>query len=97
MANKWLVHVRKTLKLKKIKGQPFGAVIKAAKKTYKARGGSAHELTPPDVDNKNALPPDGTKSPPLAVQGKDAYGSVVPTQDIRGGRSRRRRSRHSRK
>jgi hypothetical protein len=95
MANKWLAHVRKTLKLKKNKGKPFGAVLKAAKKTYKARGGE--RITAPDVDNKDALPPDGTKSPPLAVQGADAYGSVKPTEGGRRRRQSRRRSHNSRK
>jgi hypothetical protein len=83
MANKWLAHVRKTMKLKKNKGKPFGAVLKSAKKTYKARGGANERITPPDVDNKDALPWDA-KSPPLAVQAADAYGSV-------GGRRRRLR------
>jgi hypothetical protein len=95
MANKWLTHVRKTLKLKKNKGKPFGAVLKAAKKTYKARGGASERITPPDVDNKDAVPWDA-KSPPLAVQGADAYGSVKPTEGGRRRRSRRR-SRHTRK
>ena len=81
MANKWLTHVRKTLKLKKNKGKPFGAVLKAAKKTYKARGGD--RITPPDVDTPV----------PVTVPMKDEYGHVKPTE---GGR-RRRRSRHTRK
>jgi hypothetical protein len=87
MASKWLTHVRKTLKLKKNKGKPFGAVLKAAKKTYKHRGGADERITAPDVDNKDAVPSDA-KSPPLAVQGKDAYGFVKPTE---GGRRRRRK------
>jgi hypothetical protein len=97
MANKWLAHVRKTMKLKKNKGKPFGAVLKSAKKTYKARGGN--RITAPDVDNKDALPWDA-KSPPLAVQDADAYHSVTRTEDVpKGGRRRRSRrsSRHTRK
>ena len=92
MANKWVAHVRRTLKLKKNKGKPFRAVLKDAKKTYKRklRGGGGDKLTAPTDHNPDALPPDGTKSPPLAVQGYDAYGSVKRTEDVRGGRRRRR-------
>ena len=96
MANKWLAHVRKTLKLKKNKGKPFGAVLKAAKKTYKARGGAGERITPPDVDNNKDAVPSDAKSPALAVQGADAYGSVKPTEGGRRHQSRRR-SRRSRK
>ena len=85
MANKWTAHVRKTLKLKKNKGKPFRAVLKDAKKTYKRKVRGGERITAPDVDNNpNALPSDAP-SPPLAVQGADAYNNV-------GGRRRRRRA-----
>jgi hypothetical protein len=87
MANKWLSHVRKTLKLKKNKGKPFGAVLKAAKKTYKARGGADERITPPDVDSPV----------PVTVPLKDEYGLVKPTEGGRRTRRTRRRSRHTRK
>jgi len=78
MANKWLAHVRKTLKLKKNKGKPFGAVLKAAKKTYKARGGANERITAPDVDSPV----------PVTIPMKDEYAHVKPTE---GGRRRRLR------
>ena len=37
MANKWLTHVKKTMKSHK--GMKFGQVLKMAKKTYKGGGG----------------------------------------------------------
>jgi hypothetical protein len=37
MANKWLAHVKKTMKSHK--GLKFGQVLKLAKKTYKKHGG----------------------------------------------------------
>jgi hypothetical protein len=37
MANKWLAHVKKTMKSNK--GMKFGQVLKLAKKTYKKTGG----------------------------------------------------------
>jgi hypothetical protein len=37
MANKWLAHVKKTMKSHK--GMKFGQVLKLAKKTYKGGGG----------------------------------------------------------
>jgi hypothetical protein len=84
MANKWLAHVRKTLKLKKNKGKPFGAVLKSAKKTYKARGGANERITAPDVDTPV----------PVTVPMKDEYGLVKPTE---GGRRKSRTRHRSRK
>ena len=37
MANKWLAHVKKTMKSHK--GKKFGEILKLAKKTYKKTGG----------------------------------------------------------
>lgn len=39
MANKWLAHVKKTMKSHK--GLKFGQVLKLAKKSYKKRGGAS--------------------------------------------------------
>jgi len=38
MANKWLAHVKKTMKSHK--GLKFGQVLKLAKKTYSKKGGA---------------------------------------------------------
>lgn len=38
MANKWLAHVKKTMKANK--GKKFGEVLKMAKKTYSKKGGA---------------------------------------------------------
>lgn len=38
MANKWLAHVKKTMKAHK--GLKFGQVLKMAKKTYSKKGGA---------------------------------------------------------
>lgn len=40
MVNAWLAHVKATMKLHK--GKPFKAVLKLAKKTYKAVGKVTH-------------------------------------------------------
>ena len=40
MANKWLTHVKKTMKSHK--GKKFGDILKMAKKTYK--GGAEHDV-----------------------------------------------------
>lgn len=42
MANKWLTHVKKTMKSHK--GKKFGDILKMAKKTYKQSGGG--DVTP---------------------------------------------------
>jgi hypothetical protein len=46
MANKWLAHVKKTMKAHK--GMKFGQVLKMAKKTYGKKGGAdmAEEAEP---------------------------------------------------
>jgi hypothetical protein len=38
MANKWLAHVKKTMKANK--GKKFGEVLKLAKKSYSKKGGA---------------------------------------------------------
>jgi hypothetical protein len=48
MANKWLTHVKKTMKSHK--GMKFGQVLKMAKKTYKGGGGEG------GVEPKSDLP-----------------------------------------
>jgi hypothetical protein len=42
MANKWLAHVKKTMKSHK--GLKFGQVLKLAKKTYSKKGGADEEV-----------------------------------------------------
>jgi hypothetical protein len=44
MANKWLAHVKKTMKSHK--GMKFGQVLKLAKKTYKGGSDSGVEPAP---------------------------------------------------
>jgi hypothetical protein len=53
MANKWLAHVKKTMKLHK--GKKFGDILKAAKKTWhKGKKGGADEakMEEPKVEDK---------------------------------------------
>jgi len=45
MANKWLAHVKKTMKSHK--GLKFGQVLKLAKKTYSKKGGADEEVETP--------------------------------------------------
>ena len=35
--NKWLIHVKKTMKMKSMKNKPFKEVLKHASKTYKKK------------------------------------------------------------
>jgi hypothetical protein len=51
MANKWLAHVKKTMKSHK--GKKFGDILKMAKKTYK--GGA--EVTPSDSLSTGPMSP----------------------------------------
>ena len=51
MANKWLAHVKKTMKSHK--GMKFGQVLKMAKKTYKGGGG---EVAPAPESSGSTLP-----------------------------------------
>jgi hypothetical protein len=52
MANKWLAHVKKTMKLHK--GMKFSAILKAAKKSYKKHGGAEPET--PDAPTSDETP-----------------------------------------
>ena len=52
MANEWLAHVKKTMKMKKHKGMKFGQVLKMAKKTYKGGG----EVAAANEPSNTALP-----------------------------------------
>ena len=45
MANRWLAHVKATLRSHK--GLKFSQVLKLAKKTYKKKGGNLDESSPP--------------------------------------------------
>lgn len=53
MANKWLAHVKKTLKANK--GMKFGQVLKLAKKTYSKKGGADEAV--------EEMPVEGTPAP----------------------------------
>ena len=54
MANKWLAHVKKTMKSHK--GLKFGQVLKLAKKTYSKKGGA-------DMPEEEAEMPTETPAP----------------------------------
>jgi hypothetical protein len=83
MANKWLTHVKKTMKAHK--GKKFSEVLKMAKKTYK--GGA-------DVQPFNSF---GAGSD-LAFAGTGAASPTDPLAGANlGGRRRTRRGRKSRK
>jgi hypothetical protein len=83
MANKWLTHVKKTMKAHK--GLKFGQVLKLAKKTYK--GGA-------DVQPFNSF---GAGSD-LAFAGPGSASPTDPLESSPvGGRRRTRRGRKSRK
>jgi hypothetical protein len=84
MANKWLSHVKHTMKAHK--GKKFSEVLKLAKKTYK--GGA-------DVQPFNSF---GAGSD-LAFAGTGAASPTDPLAgaDFKGGRRRTRRGRKSRK
>jgi hypothetical protein len=57
MANKWLAHVKKTMKAHK--GLKFGQVLKMAKKTYGKKGGA-------DMPEEAAAEPSMDTSVPAA-------------------------------
>lgn len=86
MANKWLAHVKKTMKAHK--GKKFGDVLKMAKKTYK--GGAEGGVTPYS---------DFGASSDISVSGANNASPNAPIRDASfvGGRRRSRRGRKSRK
>jgi len=87
MANKWLAHVKSTMK--KHKGMKFGQVLKLAKKTYTpVKGGG--EVQPYS---------DFGSSGDLSASGANSASPNAPIRDAAslGGRRRSRRGRKSRK
>jgi len=54
MANKWLAHVKKTMKSHK--GLKFGQVLKLAKKTYSKKGGADEEAAEPVMETPTETP-----------------------------------------
>ena len=83
MANKWLAHVKKTMKAHK--GKKFGDVLKMAKKTYK--GGA--DVTPYTDSGHGA---------DITAAGPNSASPFHPSDAAPlGGRRRTRKSRKSRK
>ena len=97
MPNKWLVHIKKTMKQMKAKGtyvagKGLGQVIKAAKKTWHhakksvgLKGGADGDLVDVSLEDEPAKATTGTE--------------VEPESGVLGGKRRRktRRRRHSRR
>ena len=93
MANKWLVHVKKTMKqMKKTgaykKGDGLKKVILAAKKTYQ-KGGLSDPKAPGTQADDSSSDEEEEKPPPRT-------GSMVP-EPPKGGRKRRSTKRRARK
>jgi hypothetical protein len=82
MANKWLAHVKKTMKSHK--GLKFGQVLKLAKKSYKGGG----DVTPYS---------DFGASTDLSSAGPNNASIAAPAHDAAGVGGRRRRSRKTRR
>ena len=61
MANKWLAHVKKTMKAHK--GLKFGQVLKMAKKTYGKKGGAdmPEEVAAAEPSMDTAVPAAGRR------------------------------------
>jgi len=94
MANKWLVHVKKTMKLMKRaktyhKGDGLKKVILAAKKTYKKTGGLS-DPKPVGVTAEDSSSDEEEEEPAPRT------GSMVP-EPPKGGRKRRSTKRRARK
>ena len=85
MANKWLAHVKKTMKAHK--GKDFGEVLKMAKKTYKKGMKGGADVAP------------FTENTDISVAGPSQASPSAPVRDAApvGGRRRSRKSRKSRK
>jgi len=84
MANKWLAHVKKTMKSHK--GKKFGDILKMAKKTYK---GGADVAPHSDFGAGADLSYSGANNASTALRAGDAA--------ITGGRRRSRKSRKTRR
>lgn len=92
MANKWLTHVKKTMKQMKSngaykKGDGLKKVIMAAKKTYKK--GGAHLPPGPPVK------PDAPSSPSMKDEAEDKV-AFAPSKVRRGASRKTRRGRSRR-
>jgi hypothetical protein len=85
MANKWLTHVKHTMKAHK--GKKFSEVLKLAKKTYKGGGGGGVQ----PFNSFGAGSDLSFAGPGAASPGDPLAGAKV------GGRRRTRRGRKSRK
>jgi hypothetical protein len=101
MANKWLAHVKKTMRRMKSsgtykKGMGLKQVISAAKKTYsKHRGGDDSDSD----KSKDSTPPDNSTTTPVDTPGKTPAETMASATGI-GGRRRRstkRTRRHRRR
>ena len=82
MANKWLAHVKKTMKSHK--GLKFGQVLKLAKKSYKGGG----DVTPHSDFGANT---------DISSAGPNNASVAAPAHDAAGVGGRRRRSRKTRR
>jgi hypothetical protein len=82
MANKWLAHVKKTMKSHK--GMKFGQVLKMAKKTYKG-GADVQPYT------------DFGSSGDISVSGANSASPNAPIRDAAAVGGRRRKSRKTRR
>jgi hypothetical protein len=102
MANKWLTHVKKTMKMMKSKGtykkgMGLKQVIMAAKKTWSSakkgmRGGEDKMEEVPLKAQDDTSGTSGSESDSTGAIGKGPDGT-----DVAGGRRRTRRRRHSRR
>ena len=94
MANKWLAHIKKTMKRMKsmgtyAKGKGLKQVIMAAKKTWsKVKKGGANDdgVEMEDVDLKS--------DPPAAAAATTTAADPTELKDALGGRRRKTRRRH---
>ena len=59
MANKWLTHVKKTMKAHK--GMKFGQVLKMAKKTYGKKGGADEPVEAAEPMEETSAPAAGRR------------------------------------
>jgi hypothetical protein len=103
MANKWLAHIKKTMKQMKAKGtyakgKGLGQVIKAAKLTWhKAKKGGGGD-DDDGVQAGNEMKDVDLKSdPPAAAAAATTPDPDDPAQALGGRRRKTRRRRHSRR